>query len=365
MKRETMRAEPRRFGNTPRVADAASAADRAISMHRPTSPRPCSIVSLICMILLALTATATAGTTVTPVPADSPAPASLMNRYAAALALYDKACELQKNGDPDARLLFAHAAALFDALAEPASTDAAASVTPGLTPPNSANGQDRTPLIPPTPHAPALTSDPRVLHAAAYSYLFANDPGRAVLYFRRATFADPLDASLRIGFDRARTLAGLDASKDIETAGSKWPARVEQVASYLELIPRGVRSWTLIAAWSLAWIGFAWRAMGFAASPPRWAPLSLLSIAILAGASLAPVEYLRLASRDAIIVTPATVRSEPREAPDTALRREPLKAGANVSIVRRTGEWTCITLDGSSEPAWVRSAEVRRVFGER
>ncbi len=261
--------------------------------------------------------------------------ASVADRYGRGVALYDRASALHAANDPMAREVFAHAAMVFDSLADPASEFG-----------NLASAAETGP-----------TSDPRLLRAAAFAYLFAQDAGRSVLYFERARFAAPVDRTVQAGAERARVLAGIDQSAIPRST-------VEVVASYLELLPRPIRSWSLIVAWFGAWLAMCLRVGTRRYRPARVIPAVLFLLAALAACTLVPGEYLRLTDQRAIVVESSVLHADPSESEGNRQRDEPLKPGTGVQISGRVGDWTCITLPRSSERAWVRSSHVRRVFGE-
>ncbi|MGE4196204.1 MAG: hypothetical protein AB7G11_03665 [Phycisphaerales bacterium] len=266
---------------------------------------------------------------------------------ARAASLYEEAVKLKRESDPAAKEVFAHAAVLFDSLAG------------GNEGEGEAEGREATGGT----GGNAVLADLGLLRAAAYSYWYAEDAGRAYLYFRRASFRSPFDEGLREGMERAMKAAGNEASPSRR--------RLEVVASYLEVVPRAARVWGMVGGWTLGWVVLAWRALGSGVSggrrrlcPPRAIGIACLAVSVLGAGSLLPTEWLLRRDHAAVVVKATAAYSEPSESVGSLAGSEPLKPASEVRVVLRRGEWTCIEAANSDAACWVRSADVRGIFSE-
>lgn len=176
-----------------------------------------------------------------------------------------------------------------------------------------------------------------------------DEPGRAILAFRRAERLAPNDRRIRESLRAARDRVGVRVEPSLERRAASvllfWRGWIDRVAML----------WGAAALWGLGWLAFAVRGrLGTRDRAATAVGVIGLAVSALAGGSLAVERWYELARGDAVIVdAPAPAFRGPSEAVYDRAFAEPLPAGMELRVIERRGGWAQIELrDGRR--GWVR-----------
>ena len=199
----------------------------------------------------------------------------------------------------------------------------------------------------------------RLLYNIGNTYFLLGDPGRAVLYLRRAELLDPTDRNLRHNLDFVRS------QRADRLAPNQASAAARTVLFWHYLLPMPLKLYLFAAAFAAACLlGAGALLSGPGRRRSRWLPGAAGGVALLLLGSLLAGEARRHSLRDGVILAEEVVA---RKGDGTAYQPsfvDPLHAGTEFQLLEARAGWYRIRLsDGRS--AWIPagSAEMVRPTG--
>lgn len=189
----------------------------------------------------------------------------------------------------------------------------------------------------------------------ANAWMLTGDYGRAIASYRRAAALEPGNEVVREGLEAARKRAGVVAPatgvRTIAQRGVEMARRAQGVA------PPGV--WIAVAGvlWMVGWGALGARIVWGARGMGRLALGSWGLAGLVIGAPVSEALDQRTSTLGVVVAREAVARTGPSEGVYEVAFKEPLRAGLEVHVRERRGEWMRVALADGKE-AWVRTEQV-------
>lgn len=187
------------------------------------------------------------------------------------------------------------------------------------------------------------------------AWMLTGDAGRAIAAYRRAAALEPGNEVVREGLEAARRRAGVAApSASVRTIGG----RVVEFARGVQGIAPA-RVWMLAAGslWLVGWCAIALRSMRGTPAMGRLAAVLWLLAAVLVATPMADAISERERSSAVVVAREVIARTGPSDGVYEPAFKEPLRAGLELRVRERRGEWLRVSMPDKKE-AWVRQEQV-------
>lgn len=190
------------------------------------------------------------------------------------------------------------------------------------------------------------------------AWMLTGDAGRAIASYRRAAAIDPANEVVREGLEAARKRAGVAAPtngvRTIAQRGVELARRAQAFAA--------PKVWIVAAGllWLVGWAAISVRFLMANRGMGRLAIACWILAVIVVGAPISDALDQRSSASGVVVAREAVARTGPSEGVYEPAFKEPLRAGLEVRIRERRGEWMRVALPDNKE-AWVRGEQIEAI----